>query len=1042
MILSNMAIDRRVTVYVLLVLFATTGIYSYVVLPREDSPEVIVPILLVTTTYQGVAPSDMESLVTIPIERKLTGLSGVKKIRSASAEGISFIQIEFQADEDIDQARQRVRDKVDQAKQDIPVDADDPVIDEINISELPLMFLSLMGDMNQAVLTKYAKDLEDELESIRGVLDVKVVGGVEREIQIVVDPVRASEYGISMAELVTLAQVENVNTPAGSMELGEAKFLVRVPGEFTGAEEIKNLVVKSGPEGAVYVRDIADVQDGFKEIETISRLDGRQTVTLTVSKRAGENIIRIADEVRAVMARFQGRMLPGMDLTITMDQSEDIRDMVAELENSILSGLILVLGIIFIFIGVVNATMIALAIPISMLITFTYLYLSGTTLNMVVLFSLILALGMLVDNGIVVVENIYRHVQMGMPVLQAAKKGASEVAWPIIGSTMTTVVAFVPMFFWPGIWGSFMFYLPQTVCVALLASLFVGLIVNPALAAVTMRYHGREAAREQRKRHWLMRFYARVLRLALGWRAVTITLFAMLLVVITGVYLPRAKVEFVPETEPRRAYVDIDCPEGTRLEITDGIVRQVEAIAGKYKEGIEFIIANAGSRGVDVFGSGGEGGGNSHLGRVTLDFPKLGTCPIVPSEIIEKVRADLKDITGAEVRMKLEQHGPSDAPPVNVEISGADFEVLAGLADRVKERIKNVPDLVDLRDDYEKGKPEIRVEVDRQQALLMGLNTQFIGETVKAAIHGRKAGDYREGDEEYDVTVRFPKPFRESLTNLESLTLVNLSGYSVPFSSVARMEESAGLGSITRINRKRTVTVSAEVDKRLGPEVLKDVQAALKDFALPSGYTIAFTGQNEEQEEAQSFLGRAFVVALFLIALVIVAQFNSVLQTLIVMSSVILSLTGVFLGLLVCNMPFSVIMTGIGCISLAGVVVNNAIVLIDFINVRRQEGASTNDAIVEAGITRFRPVMLTAITTVLGLVPMATGVNYDFLKQQWIIGGESTEWWGPMAIAVIFGLSFATLLTLIVVPTLYSLSVSFTNLFRRAENASEGSASG
>lgn len=1032
MILSNIAIDRRVSVYVLLALFITTGLYSYMVLPREDNPEVIIPILLVTTTYQGVAPSDMESLVTIPIERKLTGLSGVKKIKSSSAEGISFIQIEFQADENIDEARQRVRDKVDQAKQDIPVDADDPVIDEINVSELPLMFLSLMGDINKAVLTKFAKDLEDELESIKGVLDVKVVGGVEREIQIIVDPVRASEYGVSMADLVTLARVENVNTPAGSMELGEAKFLVRVPGEFTGAEEIKDLVVKAGPEGAVYVRDIAEVQDGFKDVETISRLGGRQSVTLTISKRAGENVIRIADEVRKVMERFQTRLLPGMDLAITMDQSEDIRDMVAELENSILSGLILVLGIIFIFIGFVNATMIALAIPISMLITFTYLQMSGTTLNMVVLFSLILALGMLVDNGIVVVENIYRHVQQGLPALRAAKQGASEVAWPIIGSTLTTVAAFAPMFFWPGIWGSFMFYLPQTVCTALLASLFVGLIVNPALAAVTMRYHKRQAVRESRKHHWILKLYAALLRTALRWRAITITLFATLLVVIAGVYLPSAKVEFIPETEPRRAYVDIDCPEGTRLEITDGIVHQVEDIVAKYKDGIEFIIANSGSRGVSMFGSGAGGGGNSHLGRVTLDFPKLGTCPILPSQVVEKVRNDLKGITGAEVRLKLEQHGPSDEPPVNVEISGDDFEVLAELADKVKARIKNVPDLVDLRDDYEKGKPEIQVDVDRQQALLTGLNTQFIGETVKAAINGRKAGDYREGDDEYDVTVRFPKPFRESLTNLESLTLVNLNGHAVPFSSVAKLKEGAGLGSITRIDRKRTVTVSAEVDKRPGAEVLKDVRAALEGFPLPTGYTIAYTGQNEEQEEAQAFLGKAFVVALFLISLVIVAQFNSVLQTLIIMSSVILSLTGVFLGLLVCNMPFSVIMTGIGCISLAGVVVNNAIVLIDFINARCQEGATVNDAIVEAGITRFRPVMLTAITTVLGLVPMATGVNFDFLKQQWIIGGESSQWWGPMAVSVIFGLSFATLLTLIVVPVLYSVMASFSRLFHRA----------
>ncbi len=1023
--LNDIAVDRRATVYVLLALILVFGVYAYLVLPRESNPEITVPILLVITQYQGVTPSDIESLVTIPIERKLTGLSGVKTIESNSAEGVSVIQIEFEADTDIDTALQKVRDKVDQAKPDLPDAADPPMIQEINISELPILFLSLTGELGLPILTNFAKDLKDDIESVKGVLNVKLVGGVEREIQIIVDPDRAAQYGVSMSDLVGLAGVENVNVPAGSLELGGAKFNVRVPGEFKTADEIKELVVKAGIGGVVYMRDIAEVKDGFKDVESISRLNGRQAVTLTVSKRAGQNVISVADEVIRTAEEFKKRLLPGMEIQITMDESEEIRDMVSELNMHILSGLILVVAVIFVFLGFRNAIMVSLAIPVSMFVAFIALYLTNTTLNMVVLFSLILALGRLVDDAIVVVENIYRHVLQGeMSIARAAKQGAHEVAWPIIGSTLTTVSAFLPLLFWPGVWGSFMFYLPETVSIALMASLFVGMVVNPALASAFMRRNPRKVSREARKRHFIIRGYAAILRLALRWRLITITLSVMCLTVIGAIYFKNAKIEFIPETDPRSAYIDIDCPEGTKLEVTDGIVRQVEDIVKQYGENVKFIVGNVGSRGVDIFSSGV--GGSSHIGRVSLEFPKLGKAKVRPSEIVRHVRTQLGGITGAEIHVKASENGPPSKPPINVEISGDDFAVLAGLSQKVQDSIKHVPNLVDVRDDYEKGKPEIRVKVDRQQALLTGLNTAFIGQTVMAAMNGRKAGDYREGDEEYDVTVRFPKSFREDLANLESLSLVNLQGKAVPFSAVARLEQGTGLGTVKRIDRKRTVTVMGEVQGRPGPEVLKDVQTALDKFALPQGYALAYTGANEEHQESQAFLFRAFVAALFLIAMVLVLQFNSIIQPMIIMSSVILSLTGVFLGLMVHQMPFDVIMGGIGCMCLAGVVVNNAIVLLDFINVRHSQGASVEEAIVDAGTTRFRPVMLTAICTLFGLIPMAVGVSFDFVKGEWLVGGESSQWWGPLAIVVIYGLAFATVLTLVVVPVLYSLTAGFS----------------
>ncbi len=1033
----DFAVDRRVSIYVMVLILTVTGLYSYIVLPRESNPEVIVPVIVVSTRYEGVSPEDIESLVTVPIERKLSGLKSVKQIRSQSLEGTSSVVIEFMPDMEIDDALRRVKDKVDQSKQDLPDDAEEPTVSEINLSELPILVISLTGNTDLTVLNELADDFEDRIEAIKGVLDVQKIGGIEREIQIEVDPDRVAEYGISAADLIQVTLLENVNTPGGAMDLGEAKFLMRTPGEFRTPEELTGLVVKQGPGGTVYLRDVAVVKDGFKETTSISRVNGKPSITLTVSKRTGENIIRISDEIKVVLDEEIRRLPKGVDVATTWDESEFIRDMVNDLENSMLSGLVLVIGIIMIFLGFVNAFFIGLAIPLSMFIAFTYFYLAGITLNMVVLFSLTLALGMLVDNGIVVIENIYRHMQQGMDSATAAKRATAEVAWPIIGSTATTMVAFIPMFFWPGIFGDFMVYLPITVLATLGGSLFVGLIVNPALAGQFMRAKPLPFESKDIARHPIIKTYENFLRFALRWRGVTLTLAFTLLIAISAEFFSTAQVQFMPDSEPPQAGIDIELPEGSNLASSDEYVKAVERLLEPQVPNLENVIANVGSQGVDLSGGGMKGGGNStHLSRVTLDFPKLAKAKVMPRKIIEDVRDAVKGITGAQVRIDQMNMGPPTGPPINIEISGDDYETLAQLAGEVQRIIKDMPDLTDIRDDYRKGKPEIRVIIDREKAWKVGLNTQFIGLTVQAAIDGRKAGEYREGDEEYDVMVRFPKSFREDIVNIENMRFTNLAGQTVPFSAVARIESGAGLGRITRIDRKRTVTVSAEVQgNRQPPEVLLDVQKKMEGFALPTGYTMSYTGENEERESAQSFLGRAFIVALLLIALVIVAQFNSVLQTLVIMTSVILSLGGVFLGLWICNMPFGILMTGIGCISLAGVVVNNAIVLLDFINQLRARGVALEDAVVQAGIIRFRPVILTAGTTSLGLVPMALGINFDFKSFEWTSGGETAQWWGSMAVAVIFGLTFATVLTLVVVPALYTYAVNISEFFSRKPSA-------
>jgi multidrug efflux pump subunit AcrB len=654
---------------------------------------------------------------------------------------------------------------------------------------------------------------------------------------------------------------------------------------------------------------------------------------------------------------------------------------------------------------------------------------------MIVLFSLILALGMLVDNGIVIVENIYRHMQEGQPRQEAALKGTNEVAWPVITSTMTTLGAFVPMLFWPGIMGEFMGYLPMTLILALTSSLFVALVINPVLSA---RYQTVKQAKARKKKGkdkpgrepLVKRIYLALLKWALRHRFLIVLSGFVLLIGSIVAYGTYGKgTEFFPETEPRRAYVHIKAPEGTNLDASDRIVDQVEEIVSEYED-IRYVISNIGAEGGDPFSQGGTG---THISRVVLDFKDFHDRSRLSSEIIKEVRERiLSTIHGADIQVEKEEEGPPTGPPVNLEISGKDILTLGELAEKVRKAVKDVPGLVDLKDNFVKGKPEIRVRVDKEKAALMGLDTYTIAYTVKAAINGAKVGVYREGKDEYDIIARLPEKDRQSMENLKRITVSGPQGEPIPLTSLAEVSLTSGLGAIMRLDQKRVVTVSGDVSGRLANDVIRDMEGILKqEISWPRGYTYQFTGEQKEQAKAQDFLSKAFVATIFLILLILLTQFDSLLTPLVILTSVVLSLIGVFVGLLVTGTAFGIIMTGIGVISLAGVVVNNAIVLIDYYNQLMTRGLASTEALIQAGLVRFRPVMLTAITTILGLLPMATGVSFDFRKLAWDIGGESSQWWGPMAVAVIFGLAVATLLTLVVVPVLCSLVHSMQTRFGR-----------
>lgn len=1050
MIISNAAIRNRTTVGVLTVLIAVFGAYSYVTLPRESAPDVPVPFILVSTRYEGVSPQDIESTVTLKIEKELAGLKGVKEIRSSSAEGMSLITIEFLPDVKIDDAMQYVRDKLDRAKPELPKDAEEPTLTEVNIAEFPIIMVSVSGDISPVALKLIADNLEETLEAVPGVLNCDVLGGLEREIRLEIDQNRLSAYGLTIAEILSLVPSENVNISAGNLETPGTKFNVRVPAEFVEPEEVDKLLIAVRNGRPIYLTDVAGVRDTFKdrsgfarlwspvtEADGQTRLAGSETITVTVQKRVGENILFIAEAVKRVIAEFQRRVPADVRFDITLDQSKDIRLMVADLENNLASGMILVVVVLLLAMGWRPSLIVAVEIPLSMMLSLVVLQLLGYTLNMIVLFSLVMAVGMVVDNAIVIVENIYRHYTLTGNRMQAAMTATAEVAWPVITSTATTAAAFAPMIFWPGIMGAFMKYLPITLIITLLSSLFVALVVNPTLSSMFVK--GR--LEEEDRQSWFMRGYRRFLGLALTHYVLTPTLTFLLLVGMAVTYVKRAHgIELFPDIDPRRAVINLRCPQGTNIRETDRLARLVEERLQPFAADLQRVITNVGSGSGDFF-SGGSGGSGEHLANLTMEFHDFETRARPSAKAMAEIRHALSDIAGAEIKVAKEEEGPPTGAAVTVRVIGEDFKTLEDLSSRAKELIADVPGMVNLRSDHEATRPELSFRVNRRRAMMLGVNTAIIGNYLKTAIFGTEVGKYRQFNDEYDITVRLPPEQRENIDDLFRLQLPNHQGASVPLSSLGEFSYTGGFGTISRVNQKRVITLTADAEGRLGTEVLADVQARLAALtdALPFGYEIRYAGEKEEQDKAQAFLSRAFVIALFLIVLILVAQFNTLTVPGIIMTTVILSLVGVFAGLLIHAMPFGIIMTGIGVISLAGIVVNNAIVLLDYTRQLRDRGMELISASVEAGATRLRPVLLTAITTTLGLIPMAVGISYDFHTFSWSTRSESSQWWASMAIAVIYGLLFATVLTLLVVPSLYVLSVRLAEGLSRRWHASASS---
>lgn len=1020
-------VKKASMVFTFSLLIVITGILSYINLPRESSPEIKQPYVFINTAYPGVSASDVENLVTRVIEDEINGVDGLEEISSSSQQGLSFIFTKFVSDITVETALRRVQQRVDRARPLLPADVEEPSVQELSSSSFPMLIISMSHKDGLNVIDKAAENLQEDLKRVQGILDVEIAGNQEKEVIIELDPINLDFYKVSIDDVTSAVQAANAAIPGGILKNEARIYTIAINSEIRTPEQFQNIMVQS--EGvSVPLNKLGSVRFTFADPETYSRFNGEPAISLSLTKRTGQNIIRIVDEVRALIDSTKGSFPEGTRINYVYDESDDIRLIIADLENNMFSGFLLVMLITIIFLGFINSLFVSLAIPFSMLLSFTILQLLGITLNMVVLFSLILALGMLVDNGIVIVENIFRHGTMGKSQFDASIDGSIEVATPIITSTITTCLAFFPIIYMPDVMGDFMAYIPITVIVVLLSSLFVALTINPVFCSRFLQVRDNKNASKMtdggRIYTWLMHYYDKWLQRSLKYPVPILSIAFVIVILGFILYLSFGKEPvFFPEPDPSDIIITTKMPQGTPLEVTDSIIRKLEKIAASVPASIKNIQTTSGRAGdEDIFSGIGE---EYNQGYIRLSLKDYKERTIKGRSTIAELKRELANFTGAQIEIREQEAGPPSGHDISYDVIGDDYNVLGIYADSIETILRQYPEFKLVDTDFEPAKPELNVSVDRKRAAFYNLSVQQIASTVRTAINGSIISQFRTGEDEYDVILRFNQSYRNSVSDLQRLYVVDSDGIRIPLTAVADLTNSSSIGVIRRRNFQRSVGIWADFYENIQNK--KTIQAKLDSIVLgmnvPYGYKIDSGEGFEMREEATNFLIQAFIIALFLIAVILVAQFNSIGQSFIIMISVFLSIGGVLWGYFLFRQVFVVIMSGIGCIALAGVAVNNCIVLVDYTNIRIASGETPHLAIINAGKTRFRPVILTAATTVLGLIPMAFGVSLDIHPSSFgiQIGSEMSDFWTAFAWAMIHGLTFATVMTLIMVPCMLSI---------------------
>lgn len=1100
--LSSLAINNRTTVYLLTVLITLIGVFSYVTLPKEAFPEVEIPIFNVVTVYAGASPADIENVITRPIEQELKGIDGIDEISSVSKQATSIITIEFQTSKDKLVAQQEVNDAVEKARTDLPAQlTQEPQVNDFNLDDQPILNINLYGNFDLVELKQFADEIQEQIESLTDVNEAEIVGALEREIQINVDLHKMQSVGVTFNDIRTAVANKNMTISAGQLDVGSMERSVRIDGEVEEAGDLENLIIKNDQGDEVYLKNIAEIKDGFADRESYASLNGEPVITVNVKKKSGGNLIETSEASIDIVQELQATQFPeDLNINITGDQSQDTKDRVSNLFNTVIIGFFFVVLVLMFIMGVQNAIFVGLAIPLSSLIAFAVMPTIDFSINMVVLFALILGLGIVVDNAIVIVENIYRHVtQSNLSKIDAAKKAAGEIALPVITGTLTTIAPFVPLLFWGGIIGKFMIYLPVTLILTLVASLLVALIMNPVFAVSFM--NDDEGHITQKHDHsnrfvWIaaavIGAIAFILYLAGGMFVANLLVFIFLLWMLerfvlkplirkfnettlpkmqsayhdsidyiiqgrrpwfilggTVVFLFASifllsivspKVVFFPESDPNFVYVYNEMPAGTDLDETNRVNKLIEdrvyEVIGQDNPVVKSVISNVAigatpPRSIDQTPS-------PNKSKVSVEFVDYQDRNGVSTQrILNEIRDNVQDIPNTTITVDKEQSGPSTGPPINIEISGEEFPELIALTERFKNYIQEqeIAGIEELRSDLQATNPEIIVDINNEKANSYGISNVQVGSTIRTALLGAPISTYRVDEDEFDVTLRLQKEDRSNITYLMNMTVPTPTGY-IPISAVATPQFETSYGAINRIDLERVATLSSNVLTGYNAnEINNQIREALQDFDVPQGYEISLTGEQEEQAETGQFLMVALVAAVLLIFLVLVGQFNSIGKSLIIMSQVIFSLIGVFIGFATFGMDISVVLTGMGIIAVAGIVVKNGIILIDYIDILRNEGSDLKTAVIEGGATRLNPVLLTAASTILGLIPLAIGLNIDFyglfasFEPNIYFGGDNADFWGPLAWTIIYGLGFATFLTLFLVPSMYFIGVNTKQWF-------------
>jgi len=1027
--LIDWAVNHARTVLTSLFLILVSGTVSYINIAKEADPDINIPIIYVLMSLEGVSPEDAERLMVRPMEQKLRSIEGIKEMKSRGYEGGASVTLEFDAGFDADQAMLDVREKVDQAKPDLPDDADEPTVNEVNFSLFPVIVVALSGTAPERTLFRLARDLRDKLETITTVLEVNIVGEREEMVEFLLDPVKVESYGLSPIETVNAIRASNLLVPAGSQDTGRGRFQLKVPGLFENLRDIQNMPLTADGDSVALFGDVGEVRRTFKDPVSVAHINGKKAIAIEVVKRTGENIIdtvaRVRRTVDEVKSGWPQTLQTQVDINYTNDKSGDIETMLSDLQNNVIAAILLVMVIIVYALGPRTAALVGMAVPGSFLMGILILSAIGVTINIVVLFALILAVGMLVDGAIVTTEFADRKMAEGEPRETAYALAAKRMSWPIIASTATTLAAFLPLVFWPGIVGEFMKFLPLTLLLTLSASLLMALIFIPTLGACFGK-PGITADPEQM--HKLAGVtpgditamggftggYVKVLDRALRHPAKILLATVVLLVAVQLIYSKFGKgIEFFPDVEPDIAQLQIKARGNLSTLEKSGLVNQVEKVVldlNKNTREFKVVYSRAGSQ------------QNSDLaedvvGIITLDFTKWDQrrkADIIMADLQKK----LSNIGGIIVDRRIEQAGPPVGKPIQIEVSSRFPERIPPAIIEIRAAMKKIGGFDSTEDSRPLPGIDWQVDVDRKQAAKFGASVDAIGRAVQMASTGIKLGEYRpdDADEELDLRIRYPERFR-TITQLGNIRTA-INGQVVPINNFVTLSAKPKTGIINRVDAKRVMTIRTDV----APGILVDnkvqeIKSWLATTDLPSRVTIKFKGEDEEQKKAEAFLGKAFLVALFIMAVILVTQFNSFYSALLILSAVVMSTIGVFIGLLVTGQPFGIVMGGIGIIALAGIVVNNNIVLIDTFDRLKKTEDTIRLAILKTGAQRLRPVLLTTITTMLGLMPMVLGINIDFIGRSISIGAPATQWWTQISTSIVFGLGFATLLTLVVTPS-------------------------